>query len=491
MKNPITIEVSLYNVPEELLSDNKFGLYKRLLNKNGIIIDDLRQEDDEDNLDVLTIKLVVSSDLEPKWYVANNRKNQDDVEIRAGDRAKFNVFLVSDYLERHFAWNRGNPLYALIKEEGITDEKGEILTKAYRDAKNSVKKDSFNYLDGVTQGLKESAESLGVSVNDISTSIDFRDIFVRDGKVSLHSDEMPFRLKGKGTKRLLSIAIQLELAKQGGIILIDELEQGLEPDRARFVAKALKEKTKGQVFITTHSSNILVELTHSDIFLRTSQKTKLVQFNKTFQGCLRNNPEAFFGKKIIVCEGATEVGICRALNNFLIAQGKPSLALLGIVVVDGKGTSFKNYVLAFNNANFDVCVFCDSDRVDDNKYKKLWGRIGITVVDCQESYAMEEQLFSDLPWDSIVMLLNYLKEYGKEQSLTDSTGKTFEELVATDKTETRMLLGEKSKEKEWYKRIDHGEFIGGVWFNSLDKMKDKQLNKQFDTLTSWIKNEPA
>ena len=67
-------------------------------------------------------------------------------------------------------------------------------------------------------------------------------------------------MRGKGTKRLLSIAIQLELAKRGGIILIDELEQGLEPDRAKFLAKCLKDRGEGQVFITTHSSNVIVEL---------------------------------------------------------------------------------------------------------------------------------------------------------------------------------------------------------------------------------------
>ena len=55
--NPIEIEVSLYDLPIELLTDSKFGLHKRLLNSDGKIIDDLSQEDSEDNKDILTIIL--------------------------------------------------------------------------------------------------------------------------------------------------------------------------------------------------------------------------------------------------------------------------------------------------------------------------------------------------------------------------------------------------------------------------------------------------
>ena len=127
--NPIEIEVSLYDLPIELLTDSKFGLHKRLLNSDGKIIDDLSQEDSEDNKDILTIKLKVEKDLEPKWFITNNRDNQEDVEIRSNDRAKLNVFLVSDYIDRHFTWSKGNPLYSLLKQEKIEKETDEIITK--------------------------------------------------------------------------------------------------------------------------------------------------------------------------------------------------------------------------------------------------------------------------------------------------------------------------------------------------------------------------
>src|SRR6056297_1648080 len=47
LDQPIKIEVNLYDLPIELLTDSKYGLYKRLLNSKGEIIDDLTQSESE------------------------------------------------------------------------------------------------------------------------------------------------------------------------------------------------------------------------------------------------------------------------------------------------------------------------------------------------------------------------------------------------------------------------------------------------------------
>lgn len=486
VENPIEIEVSLHNVPSELLIDSKYGLYKRLLISDGNIIDDLTQEDSEDNKDILTIKLKVEKDLEPKWFITNNRENQEDIEIRSSDRAKLNVFLVSDYVDKHFTWSKGNPLYSLLKQEYIKNATDEIIAEAYRDAKDSIKTDSFSSFDEILTKVKKSASSLGLSIENSITSIDFKNTFIKEGNVSLHEDNVPFRMKGKGTKRLLSIAIQLELVKQGGIILIDEIEQGLEPDRAKFLSKKLKENNDGQVFITTHSSNILVELNAKDIFLMSKNKLSLFTFNKDFQATIRKNPEAFFAKKIIVCEGATEVGICRSLNEYLISKGKENLSFLGIAIADGTGSNFIEYSEKFKEAGFDVCAFCDSDDEGINNKKQPLKDNGILIVDCEDNNAIEQQLFNDLPWEKVKQLLDYAIEEKTEHNILAVTGKdSLSELKANDSPEVRHLLGEKAKEG-WYKRIDHGEFIGKLWFESLDEIERGGLKSQYEELVNWI-----
>lgn len=487
-ENPIEIEVSLYDLPEKLLTDSKYGLYKRILNTKGDILDDLTQDDSEDTKDILTIKLIVRDDLEPKWYVSNKRDNQEDIEIRTGDRAKLNVFLVSDFIDRHFSWSKGNPLYSLLKQESIEDETDKIIAEAYRDAKDSINTDSFDSFDEILDKIKIAASKLGLSIEDAITSIDFRSTFIREGNIALHENNLPFRMKGKGTKRLLSIAIQLELAKKGGIILIDELEQGLEPNRAKFLSKKLKDNNSQQIFITTHSSNVLVELNTKNIFRICKNTDSLFTFDDSFQGCIRNNPDAFFAKRVIVCEGKTEVGICRALNNYLIAtKDSINLELLGIALVDGTGSKLVEYSERFKKARFDVCMFCDSDDPPLNEKKQKLKEQNVLIVDCDEGNAIEQQLFNDLPWKKVKELLDYAIEKKSEQSILDSTGKkSIDEIKNEDNLAIRTLLGGKAKDIGWYKRIDHGEFIGKLWFGSLEELKGKTLKTQYDKLINWI-----
>jgi len=487
INNPIEIEASLYDLPNDLLTVTKYGLYKRLLVSSGEIIDDLSKEDSDENRDVLTIKLIVKKDLEPKWYIVNYRDSKEDVEIKSTDRAKLNVFLVSDFIDRHFSWSKGSPLYSLLKQEKIENDTDEIITTAYRDAKENIKTDSFNSFESILQKIKTAASDLGLSIENTTTSLDFKNTFIKEGNVSLHDNNIPFRMNGKGTKRLLSIAIQLELVKQGGIILIDELEQGLEPDRAKFLSKKLKENNKGQIFITTHSSNVLVELSSNDFFLIRKEKKSSFRFDENFQGTIRKNPEAFFAKKVIVCEGETEIGICRALDNFLIQEGKNSLAFLGVALANGKGSNFIEYCEKFKKADFDVCVFCDSDDGAINDKKQELKDKNILIVDCDDTNAIEQQLFNDLPWEKVEELLDYAIEEKTEQSILALTGKeSIAALKENNNSETRRLLGVKAKENGWYKRVDHGEFIGKLWFKSLSQIEGKKLKSQYDELVQWI-----
>ncbi|HBG69671.1 MAG: hypothetical protein A2W93_12100 [Bacteroidetes bacterium GWF2_43_63] len=487
ISNNIVIEANIIEVPSELLTESKFGLYKRLLNSSNEIIDDITLETD-DCADILSIKLVVKNDLEPKWYIFNGRIQQEDIEISSYDRAKLNVFLVSDYLDKHFSWSKGTPLFSLRKQSDLKSETNKLLLDANRKAKEVfLKTKPLDSLDSVVSLIKDSAATIGLSLDDLSALIDNKDSMLNEGNISLHVDSIPCRLKGKGSKRLLSIAIQLELAKKGGIVLIDEVEQGLEPDRVKFLVNRLFNNKQGQVFITTHSNNVLVEIDAKGIFLKKAEQHSLVTFDECFQGCIRNNPEAFFSKRIIVCEGATEVGICRALNEFRIESGESNFEMLGISLVDGTGANFIKYCFDFFAAGIDVCAFCDSDDPAINEKKKELINIGIQVVDCSAGCSIEQQLFNDLPWEKVTRLVKYAEIERSEQGILANTGKLSKsELTDQDLPGIRILLGNAAKQHDWFKRIELGKKLGRVWFNSLSEITSKHLHTQYCHLSSWI-----
>ena len=489
IENDIVIEASLYDLPDELLTDSKYGLHKRLLTSDNQIIDDLSEEDDQSR-DILTVKLVVKEDLEPQWFVTNNRESQEDMEIRHADRRRLNVFIVSDYIDRHFTWGKGTPLYSLLKMDGNDFDTNNILLKAHRDAAKSVKEvstSSSGPIIDIIGNIKKTAGSLGLSLETIDAYIDFKNLLLNEGSVALHDDMgIPYRLKGKGTKRLLSIAIQLEIVKQkGGIILIDEIEQGLEPDRIKFLVRCLKESKNGQVFITTHSNNVLVELSAVDIFLKKKEEEKLISFDEDFQGCLRNNPNAFFAKRVLVCEGATEVGICRALDDHRISDAQDNIELLGISLVDGKGNEFIKYCTKFKEAGYDVCAFCDSDLGDISDKKEELRDKGVIVVDCEKGNAIEQQLFQDLSWQNVISLLEYAVVENKKQNIFAQLDiKDFDEL--SDTVAERERIGNKAAKKGWFKRIDHGEKVGRIWFESLEELDGTTLGDEYEELMKWI-----
>jgi len=506
---PIEIIASMINFPSALLKDHKYGLHIRCLNpENGDIEDALT----DGYQSVLTLKLIVDKTLEPKWNIINNRE-QEDKSISASDRAKLNCFIVSDYIDRHFSWNKGNPLYSLLKaKETIPeDENKNIVIDALREAKGKIDKDSFANLSDVVGEITKNASAFGLDISKTHTTIDFKELTIKDGRVCLHDENIPFRLKGKGSKRLASIAIQSALSQEGGIMLVDEIEQGLEPDRIRLLARTLKEENSGQIFITTHSRDVVTELSSEDLMVIHKDKDTFVMkvsplnYDKEkLQSVVRACPEAFFAKKVIVCEGATEVGICRALDKYRKSKYKSPMSFEDCAYVDGTGSEFVNRAIQIIQTEITVTALCDSDDTGINNKKIQMRDAGVFIVDCEEGQSIEDQSFFDLPWDQVLELVDYAaKAHSKTDAVIEDeiarnySGNSLPEFWRNNETpELRKAIAsasqQKHKEREekrkaWFKRIDHGEALGEVLFKCFDAMDDsKHLKVMLTNLSNWI-----
>lgn len=485
---PLLIEASLYDLPAQLLKENKYGLHIRGLDKTtGVIYDDI----EDHHIPVLTIRLVVEKDLEPKWFIIDGRN--DNLEIRSADRAALNVYLVSEYIDRHFSWNKGSPLYALLKQDELEREKKDIFIDAFREAKAKIDLSDFTHLEIVEQRIKSSAQKLGIDIGNARTTIDLKDINIKDGRICLHEDKIPFRLKGKGSKRLISIAIQMELANNGGILLIDEIEHGLEPDRAQHLAYFLKHHNTGQIFMTTHSSAVLVELAAGDLYKMVNGATGLFRLTDDLQGLVRKNPEAFFARSVMLCEGSTEMGICRALNVHRIENKKVNAAFKGIRIANGSGSTLTEYAFGLQSSGFPTALFCDSDVNKINDQKAAMQSAGIELIDPENGLCIEAQLFKDLPWLAVKEIVAYHIGNSEAESVRQSVSDHLGERLPADwldreRGEVRNALAKVSctKGKEWFKRTDHGEAIGRVCFKYLDQMMDCRLKNMLINLNAWF-----
>jgi putative ATP-dependent endonuclease of OLD family len=109
------------------------------------------------------------------------------------------------------------------------------------------------------------------------------------------------------------------------ISIIDEIEHGLEPYRIARLLKFLKtpkeEGSQPQVFLTSHSPSVIIELDAKDLYtvrssngLTTVHSAAGANTSIDAQKYLRATPEAFLARRIIVGEGRTEQGLVRGLD---------------------------------------------------------------------------------------------------------------------------------------------------------------------------------
>ena len=490
---PIEIEVSLRCVPDKLLCDAKYGLYKRLL-INGEIIDDISKSGEEPSAqeeDILTIKLVVDDTLQPKWYV----DREQDIEISHRDRALLDMFMIADYADNHFSYNKLSPLYALLKKgldapDTIEKKLVAVVRQAYQSIASNV---SFQEFEKVATEIKQEALNLGIEFDDLKTSLEYKGNAYTESNITLHDGQnCPLGMYGKGSKRLLSMAIQLALAKTGGIVLIDEIEQGLEPDRIRTIINKLSQVDPGQVIITTHSRDVVVESKSETIYLMSKEANSLYQFESELQGLLRSQPEAFFARRVILCEGATEYGIIRALDHYLQREGKLGLSARSIAVVDSKGgDNFYRYAIWLSTKGFDVITFNDDDNKSILSSKEEAISAGVRMAICDAGNALEQQLFNDASWSIIIELVYLAKDILSEEAIVSCLDgiqsiSDLNSLIDERQLDIRQKLGTQSKKKGWYKNVTDGESLGELLFSNMENIeKDRTLYQELKMLLDW------
>lgn len=485
----IEIELTIKELHSDLLKDSKFGFY---------IQNDL-DKDIEPGEEYIILKLTVDESLEPHWAVkARPESDNEDKPISGADRALFAVTFITDYTDNQFAYNRQSPLYALTKakmKDGSTIE--HVKADLLRAMASSIERNKLAPLNEPLESLKETAEMLGLDVNNLYAQIDIKENPYTGNSIALHDGILPYRLHGKGNKRLMSIAIQSELTKQGGIVLVDELEQGLEPDRIITLTRILKQTAKGQVFITTHSLNVVLETEYNNLFIVNRDYNVLHTVDEDLNACRRSNPQALFAKKIICCEGKTEVGFIRAIDCWIRKKYNTSLSAKGVVIVNSNGG---NQMYTFARKLYDIgyktCVFADDDKSEElSEEKRITDEKGIKLFLCDTGNCFEKQIINDLPWRFIANIVQCSQENFPCCNITLPDGFSERMIGANDErsqTEIRneIIALSIKKKKEWFKHIPGGEFLGEVFVEAFSEMRDDSvLKKNVVSLLNWCEIE--
>lgn len=475
---PIIIEVTIKELPKEFLKESKYGLY---------LLNDLDTKDEISDY-YIKICLTVDETLEPHWLVkARPESSLEDKPISAVDRALLAVNYITDYTDNQFSYNRQSPLYTLTKAkigDGTTIER--IKSSLLRSMTAEVELDShLSPLNSPLADLKKTAILLGLDINELKAQIDIKENSYTGNSIALHNGILPYRLQGKGSKRLMSIAIQSELTKQGGIVLVDELEQGLEPDRIVTLVRILKAVEYGQVFVSTHSVNVIIEATWHNLFVMNKGATQLQQLSLDLDACRRTNPQALFAKKVICCEGKTEFGFIRGIDTWLRKNNMPPFSSKGMVSVNANGgDNMYTYAIRLKQLGIDSCVFADDDKPDELfEKKKDATTLGIPLYLCEKGLCLEAQVMKDIPWSKVTEILACNQENFPALNIDVDDDLNSRIIQAMDDASQKKIRDEitqlaVSKKQPWFKHIPGGEFLAGIVMDSIDAIHDDSVLKK-------------
>jgi putative ATP-dependent endonuclease of OLD family len=208
------------------------------------------------------------------------------------------------------------------------------------------------------------------------------------------------RQHGLGSKRLLSIAINRSITNDGCILLIDEIEYGLEPHRLRHLIRTLRKSNKvsGQVLFTTHSPFSIQECTPHETFVVRNDKGRITvtSLELSDRKLSLHNSEAMLGRRILLCEGETELGMCHAFDIHWSNIDHVSFSVYDVAVSSGEGSTAATYAEKFARLGYSVCLFRDSDTSLKNPSSLELTSLGVKIIEWSGSKCTEERIVEDL-----------------------------------------------------------------------------------------------
>ena len=498
---PIEITVSITELPESLKKEDKFGLYLRDFVKVCLGEDD---EPIDSGTTILTIQLTIDDSLEPKWNVITSRT--DPKTISQKDRRQLSFGVVGFDYEKDFQWGRGSIL------QKYADSREALHSAFTQSMRAAIENTSLEALDQMAPTVKEVGKQYGVGFNG---EIHNR-LLMQNGSysttVGVFDDKVPFAQRGLGSKRLLSIGMNVNACEDGTLVLVDEVETGLEPYRISALINQFRSQfiDNGQLIMTTHSMSAVCECTVNEVCvcynnggeLKLHRLSKKDAIKADVQALLRTNPDAFLCKRVIVCEGKTEVGVLRAFDSFLMEKGIGRFAHYGVTAIPGGGgDNFFQVALLLYECGYEVAILMDSDIPEEENQKQLMRDKGIPVFDWEPDFAIEEQIFKDVSLECIDDLLAIAVEEHSFDKVIANFNRFFkpdeipcsvenEEITVYEdiSTEERVMIGKVAKHKrsEWYKNTSKGEMIGNRIFQEFDDMAECRFKAQMIALQNWV-----
>jgi len=476
--------------------------------KDGVLHD---EPEDGDEI-VVTVRLVIDDSLEPVWTLTG-AAGAEGMPFRAKDRSKLRLHRLGGGIDHQLGWGRGS---LLSRHSAAHGEINDVMASAARAVRRTTTTTGIAGIQGAVDRAKRVADQVGVEVSDLKAAINAADLALGGALLSLHQGDIPVRQMGLGSRRLLAVGLELDAIEHGGIGLIDEIEHGLEPYRIHTLIELVKRTTSattGQAFVTTHSAVVIQDCGAAPTYVvRTDAgRTSIIKVpvEGGMQAMLRGSSDAVFARKVIVCEGRTEWGMCRGLDAVWTTSGIKSFAASGCVPVNGNSNSeAASVAMKLRSLGYEVCFFGDSDQPCNPTWDEMTAA-RIEVVRWQGQWAIEDAVFRCLPWTDVSVILSAIGtdknaanpvSYFKDQAVRHGHQDIHDwnQPIALWSSATVGLLdalldmsrgkdSSRSDKRVWLKNIDIGECIGRRAAAAIPELSaDNEFRVKIHRLRAWI-----
>lgn len=478
----IAIEVTVGELSKSLKSDERFGLYIR----GWTSADDLRDEPEDGDEAVLTVRLTVDASMEPVWELVCDRVD-DPRTLSNRDRALFGLVRLAGEDARHLTWGQGSVLSRLTDD---SDEAAQRLAEAYGAARKSAQLDKIEALANAAQKAESFAKSLGAYIQgNYKPGLELGRAGLSTGSIALHDDNVPLRLTGLGSRRLATLAIQRSAIAEGAIVLVDEIEHGLEPHRIMGAISQLKgDQLKaqadgrpiGQVLMTTHSDVALAEAgTKALRVVQPPAAGRVMSVSHPsdpdiINPLLRFSPRAFFARRVLVVEGNTELGMLTGVRQHWPSRhsGIP-IEHLGSAICDGNGSQAPSIALSLQTLGYKVAIFRDSDQPIRADVLEALTAASVPVFEYGHGLNTEQAIFSAATDEVVQALLVYARAERGDDAIDNNLQtrigdldigtirgdfEFWELMSGLDGAQLRSAIAEVAAGKKWFKdqRIGRG-----------------------------------
>jgi putative ATP-dependent endonuclease of the OLD family len=473
---------------------------------------------------VLTVR--GTADLEVEHRLRS--PNGDELNFSSARRSLLGLCRIGETRgsSREFRMARGSLLERVLGREDVRGATARAMREASRDL-------------GLSENIEKGLTALGTRLRTEGVTGDAARLEVLSppgqsllGLLGLALGEpgeaVPLSYSGQGAQRLASFVLATVLTEAPALVVMDELEVGLEPYRQRLLVGRLRklvEKSNGQAFLTTHSPTVLAELETDELHRlyvppaaavrptvpepdvpAASQapatpvkrpRARIRPLSAALARTVHDDSEVLLCRVPVVCEGQTELQLLRELLDTLILTSGTTLAALGVRLVDGGGQPHVFDVAdGLREADFRIGAFLDEETEHSGRRKRLKADEGVELASFG-SRCTEEALTQHLPEARLDELIDVGRDqvpgigHGRRQHLNlefEEPGELAPSELAVNKgwPAVREAMGRAAANRGWFKQRDAARWLA-LWLadGRLPAPMQKHLVDFWDALSPW------